>query len=430
MPVTLKVKANPTRTYPQRGDNVNYGTQATLWAQDVTAAVNAQGSQFDWVLGSAAQVTAGTANFSDLATLVADAAVLDGHSVLVLTNTYSLASAAIINKRLTIICQSTDCIFESAAGIAAGEIIQFAANGLFWLGGTIKKTAGTPDYGAKINATGVFLTCAFTGAFAVSNLTFTSGEASFMGITSDGTSSDIYGRWGLGSNAAQTIMRFFGSDGNGTGGDNSSGLRSNNGVVQFKDRGGNWTGFAAVVGANTALSNLGATAVNDAIIPDADSARDLGTNLIRWANIYCDNYEGDTVVGSTSGDFGNIKISGNTVSSTGGTNTIIIPELDYDETAEVTITAHAGGGQALAYALTKHFNQISVCATNDDSVLLPAGFAVGHRITIADDGVADAMIWPAVGDNLGFGVDVPIQLLAGQVMTLEGQIADSTWRIV
>lgn len=443
MSVNLKVGANPTRTYPQRGDNINYGTQATLWAQDVTAALNAIGVQFDWVLGSAAQVTAGTANFSDLATLVADAAVLDGHSVLVLTNTFDVAATIDINKRLTIICQSSDCIFQSTAGFAAGAIIEFSAASSSWYGGIIFNNAGTPDYAIEVSALDVtVINTQLTGPFVVDNLLFTGAvEPGFTGLLHDGSSSDIHGRWGLGSNSAQTIMKFFGRDGDGTALDNSAGLRCFNGVIQFKDRGGNWTGFAAVVSANTALSNLGATAVNASIIPDADSAYDLGANLLRWLNIYVDNLEGDTVVADTSVDAGNIQVIANSIISTnaGGDITIApdttgvthINNVDSYETSEVAITAHAGGGQALAYALTAKFSQISVCATAADSVVLPAAFSAGYRMTIANDGTERADVYPASGDTIeGMVADAPIQLLPGQRMMVEGLVTDTSWIVL
>jgi len=434
MSVNLKVRANPTRTYPQRGDNVNFGTQATLWAQDVTAEVNAIGQQFDWVLGSAAEVTAGTANFSDLATLVADATVLDGDSVLVLTNTYAVPATIDINKRLTIICQSTDCIFESTAALAAGPVLTFSADGTVFSGGSIDVTAGG-DYCFELDADRLFIITASLGGYGIAPVQFTSGRATSMFQVTDTYCSNIESRWGFGTNAAQAIMRFFGSDGDGTGGDDSAGIRSNNGVIQFKDRGGNWTGFAAVVGANTALSNLGATAVNDAIIPDVDSTRDLGANLIRWANLYCDNFEGDTVVADTSVDAGNIQVSANQIISTNvngnisltpnGTGGVIL-----NETTEVAITAHAGGGAGAAYALTAGFSVIVTCATAADSVILPATFPTGRRMTVRNDGAERADIFPATGDTInGMAADTAIQLLPGQTMEFIASVANSAWRV-
>ena len=50
-----------------------------------------------------------------------------------------------------------------------------------------------------------------------------------------------------------------------------------------------------------------------------------------------------------------------------------------------SITAFATGGQASAVALTSYINQISVCATDGDSVKLPAAVA-GAEVLVINDG--------------------------------------------
>lgn len=54
---------------------------------------------------------------------------------------------------------------------------------------------------------------------------------------------------------------------------------------------------------------------------------------------------------------------------------------------ENSITAHAGGTKAAAYALSKSFNRVSVCATNNDSVLLPKAIA-GSMVVLINSGAA------------------------------------------
>lgn len=48
------------------------------------------------------------------------------------------------------------------------------------------------------------------------------------------------------------------------------------------------------------------------------------------------------------------------------------------------ITAHSGGGQGSAVALTAGINRITVCAANNDSVLLPPALA-GMQIAVVND---------------------------------------------
>jgi hypothetical protein len=56
------------------------------------------------------------------------------------------------------------------------------------------------------------------------------------------------------------------------------------------------------------------------------------------------------------------------------------------------ITAHAGGTQAAATQLTQGVNEITVCATNADSVQLPAAVP-GARVYVGNSGAADATVF-------------------------------------
>ena len=67
---------------------------------------------------------------------------------------------------------------------------------------------------------------------------------------------------------------------------------------------------------------------------------------------------------------------------------------------ETGITAHAGGTKAAALALTASYNVLSVCATNGDSVLLPADRKVGDQVEIANDGAANAQVFGAGSDTI------------------------------
>jgi len=64
------------------------------------------------------------------------------------------------------------------------------------------------------------------------------------------------------------------------------------------------------------------------------------------------------------------------------------------------LTAHAGGGQASALALTARVNQVSTVATAADSVVLPAAIA-GEEIVVINAAAANAMnVFPATGDAI------------------------------
>lgn len=66
------------------------------------------------------------------------------------------------------------------------------------------------------------------------------------------------------------------------------------------------------------------------------------------------------------------------------------------------ITAHAGGGQTSATALTSVLNRITVCATLNDSVILPTS-APGMFMMVRNDGAAGANVFPASGENFNGG---------------------------
>ena len=95
--------------------------------------------------------------------------------------------------------------------------------------------------------------------------------------------------------------------------------------------------------------------------------------------------------------------------------------------ATLGITANPGGGQGGAVALIDSYNEIDVCATFNDSVRLPDVFAVNSLIVVKNNGALRLGIFPAVGDNLGEGVDTLLSLPAGSSIAFIATVADSTW---
>lgn len=66
---------------------------------------------------------------------------------------------------------------------------------------------------------------------------------------------------------------------------------------------------------------------------------------------------------------------------------------------EYAITATAAGTKANAFQLSQVINQISVCATNNDSVLLPAS-SPGMIVWIVNDGAATCQVYGKGTDTI------------------------------
>ena len=99
------------------------------------------------------------------------------------------------------------------------------------------------------------------------------------------------------------------------------------------------------------------------------------------------------------------------------------------ETYRTGIAARAGGGQSLATVLDKNINEISVCASPGDSVRLPGIFPIGLNVTVINNGVQRADIYPSTGHSIeGMIADTPIQLLPDQRMILKATTI-RTWEV-
>lgn len=335
MTLPLIVKGT-TYNYPQSGDE-DYGAEATGWASKVTTVLNGVGYQYTYILGSAAQVLTGEAQYSDWFSL--NAVLADGDSVWVKNGTYFLATGIVISKRVTIANEGTDCLHTATAGIAAGPIFSFTAAGTTWIGGTILAGAGTPDYAFQVNAIEVEVSTILDGVFAIANILFTSGAATFGGIIRDAISCNVYG--------------------------------------------------TASAGANVTLSNLDpATTINSSLIPNVDSAIDLGSATPKyWANAYIDTVNAatgniTTIASTTVGaDTVNVKkIVGTQIN---------IPALDINWATGGTFYKAITGAETYTFSNTTDGASIDV---------------------IISSTVAGAVTWPAV---VWPGGAVPTQTVVG-----------------
>jgi hypothetical protein len=95
-------------------------------------------------------------------------------------------------------------------------------------------------------------------------------------------------------------------------------------------------------------------------------------------------------------------------------------------TTTASVTAHAGGGQGSATALTANYNLVTVCATNFDSVKL-APAAASFIQTVKNIGAAILSVFPASGDAInGLAVNLSIDIPVGGEVTFTA-VDTTTW---
>jgi len=113
------------------------------------------------------------------------------------------------------------------------------------------------------------------------------------------------------------------------------------------------------------------------------------------------SFAGDTNTGINQGgtpDNVNIVTGGtNRLTADAAGNITIVNNLI--KSIQASITAYATGGQANAVAIIKDIAEISVCATNGDSVKLPVAIA-GLQITIINHGAASCDVFPNTDDSI------------------------------
>ena len=91
----------------------------------------------------------------------------------------------------------------------------------------------------------------------------------------------------------------------------------------------------------------------------------------------------------------------------------LLPGLCCDNDS-LAITAHAGGGQASAYQLTRQFNKVTVVATAADSVKLPAAHNGMGAIYVANADSTDSLnVYPPVGEYMNGTINAAQAIAAG-----------------
>lgn len=95
---------------------------------------------------------------------------------------------------------------------------------------------------------------------------------------------------------------------------------------------------------------------------------------------------------------------------------------------EDNITAHAGGGQASAYLLTKQFSNITTVATTGDSVKT-LNALISFQYSIRNSGANTCTVYPATGERFdGLAVNEGYDLEAGGQILLTC-VAQGIWKI-
>lgn len=93
------------------------------------------------------------------------------------------------------------------------------------------------------------------------------------------------------------------------------------------------------------------------------------------------------------------------------------------------ITATAGGTKAAAYQLSKTLNRISICASGNDSVLLPAAIA-GSMVTVFNSGAQTAAVYAKGADTIGTSATTVADTIATTKAKTYMCITKGAWFIV
>ncbi len=166
------------------------------------------------------------------------------------------------------------------------------------------------------------------------------------------------------------------------------------------------------------VSDSLATLVSAINVASSPSVTIAGTQTITGAKTFSADTVFSSTTDSTSGTTGAINTLGGigvTKDVWGGAGLTYTTLLK--EGLTTGITAFAGGGQASATALTTSVNNVTVCATNLDSVKLPAA-ATGLTVTVKNSGTALLAVFPATSDSIdALAINLAIRVYPGSVVT-------------
>lgn len=90
------------------------------------------------------------------------------------------------------------------------------------------------------------------------------------------------------------------------------------------------------------------------------------------------------------------------------------------------LTAHAGGGQALATQITADIAEVATVATGGDSVLLPVAKA-GMQIIVINHGVNSMDVFPSTGEQINEAAADTAKACAADATLLCNCWSDGQW---
>lgn len=219
MAINLTIRGGTPRSFPQPGDTDLFG-EVTNWANDVTTAVNqspttSTSASYDAIVGTAANVSAGLATHSDIASAIA--AVSANDRIFILENTYEPSAQIDINKALTIIGQGEGAVIEGD-NIAAGAVVKISASGVTFENCKIIQGSGTPDYALEVAAAlqRINLNLKADGTFATNLFLNGSGSGAVTGFISYDTSSFLFADFQIPDSTTSTYNLKLLSDSDGT----------------------------------------------------------------------------------------------------------------------------------------------------------------------------------------------------------------------
>ncbi len=321
---------------------------------------------------------------------------------------------------------------------AGASTLAFFDNGGSFQGRVGWVNASSASYASKLvlQSSGVLSLYTGVDASPIEALTFTAaglGTASqnwkLQGSNSLGHSATPQYQVDLGSTVANTKIALFNNVPGG--GSSIAGIGIASGDVRFHGDGNagkfSWRGSAAgasLMELSTAgvlnIASGGSYTLNGVALPTISSTDTLTNKTLTSPTI-----NSATLSGTLSG---NCTLSGNnTYSGTAAmTNTVTFSKPNvYSVTTG--ITAHAGGGQASATALTTEKNFVSTVASANDSVKLPATVA-GLEIQVFNLGANACDVYPPSSSAIdALGTNNPYSLAAGSSKRFGAQTS-TQWR--
>jgi microcystin-dependent protein len=188
--VPLTIRSGTTRNYPQT-DDLDWGDEATNWAQDVTTAINAsptktQSQSFDAIVGTSTDVSNAIATHNNLISAISS--VNANGNIYLLDGTYWQTSTVTINKAISITGQSDGAVIAGTTGIT--PIIDVTASGVYL--NNFRLDEGTASGGIGIQYEAALdknkIDISATGTFSGGLINNLGNENSLIGHISFGTS--------------------------------------------------------------------------------------------------------------------------------------------------------------------------------------------------------------------------------------------------